>query len=211
MTRSSYNKGGAKVEQRWSAPPLQRSRFCSTAPPAPPPLGGARWGGANGPGTISTIEDRPMTDTDLTPISTADRSAPLKVTGRLKAALDAMIWKGLTRDQAAEHAGLKPHSLYVAFRKPHVKAAYLAELEVLRTSERARNIHAMVKIRDFDGHTNAMASLNAAKALEGLPDIPASSTDPRLSPGITIRIISSPASQPPLVDVTPPRRRIEPT
>ena len=37
VTRSSFNEGGAKVEQRWSTPPLPRSDFCSTAPPAPPP------------------------------------------------------------------------------------------------------------------------------------------------------------------------------
>ena len=40
-----------------------------------------------------------------------------------------MVWKGLTRDKAAEEAGMKPHSLYVEFRKPHVKAVYLAERE----------------------------------------------------------------------------------
>src|SRR5438874_5596040 len=42
-SKSSCNEGGAKVEQRWSAPPLQRSEFCSTAPLAPPPYRGSRW------------------------------------------------------------------------------------------------------------------------------------------------------------------------
>jgi hypothetical protein len=43
MIRSSFNDGGAKVEQRWSAPPLQSPAFCSTAPLAPPPYRGSRW------------------------------------------------------------------------------------------------------------------------------------------------------------------------
>jgi hypothetical protein len=32
------------VEQGWSAPPLLRSDFCSTAPPAPPPYRGKHGG-----------------------------------------------------------------------------------------------------------------------------------------------------------------------
>jgi len=42
------------------------------------------------------------------------RSAPGKVTGRLKIALDAMVWRGMKRAEAAALAGLKEQSLYVA-------------------------------------------------------------------------------------------------
>jgi hypothetical protein len=45
--------------------------------------------------------------------------------------------------KAAKKAGISEHGLYKALRKPPVKAAYLAELDVLRTSERARNIHTL--------------------------------------------------------------------
>lgn len=59
------------------------------------------------------------------------------------------------------------HGLYSAFRKPHIKAAYLAELEVLRTSERARNIQRLHEIRDA---ADNMPAVQAIKALMQLDD-----------------------------------------
>jgi hypothetical protein len=139
-------------------------------------------------------------------IAAKNRSAPMKVTGRLKHALDLMVWKGARRAEAAEGAGMTDHSLRAALKKPHVKAAYLAELEVLRTSERARNIHALVDVRDGKDHSNPMARVNAAKALEGLDDaLPAGFADLRHPPGVTIRIIN-PAPQPPVIDVSASQR-----
>jgi len=87
------------------------------------------------------------------------RSAPGKVTGKLRKALDAMVWQGLKRQDAAKAAGLTEHALYCAFRRPHVKTTYLAELEVLRTSERARNIHRAIEIRDAANNKPAMEAL----------------------------------------------------
>ena len=98
------------------------------------------------------------------------RSARGKVTGKLALAISAMVWEGSCRPEAAKAAGLKDHSLREALRKPHVKAFYRAQLEVLRTSERARNIHALARIRDQD--QNKMAAVAAVKALEQIGDDP---------------------------------------
>ena len=87
------------------------------------------------------------------------RSAPGKVTGRLKIALDAMVWRGMKRGEAAALAGLKEQSLYVALARPHVRSAYLHQLEVLRNSERARNIHRAIEIRDAANNKPAMEAL----------------------------------------------------
>lgn len=87
------------------------------------------------------------------------RSAPGKVTGRLKIALDAMVWRGMKRAEAAALAGLKEQSLYVALARPHVRSAYLHQLEVLRNSERARNIHRAIEIRDAANNKPAMEAL----------------------------------------------------
>jgi len=96
------------------------------------------------------------------------RSARGKVTGKLAVAITAMVWEGSCRPEAANAAGLKDHSVREALRKPHVKAFYRAQLEVLRTSERARNIHALARIRDQD--QNKMAVVAAVKALEEMKD-----------------------------------------
>jgi len=85
-----------------------------------------------------------------------------QITGKLRRALDAMVWSGLPRKAAAQAAGLTEHGLYKALRKQGVRAAYLAELEVLRTSERARNIHRAVEIRDA---ANNMPAMDAIKWL----------------------------------------------
>ena len=79
-----------------------------------------------------------------------------------------MVWEGHRRDDAAKAVGMLPKSLYNAFRKHHVRQHYRDQLQVLRTSERARNIHALVRIRDQD--ENNMAAIAAVKALERMGD-----------------------------------------
>jgi hypothetical protein len=96
--------------------------------------------------------------------ATAERSAPMRVSGRLKRALDAMVWEGLSRAGAAETAGIREHSLYCALKKPHVLSYYLNEIGVLRSSERAKNIHTLAAVRDQT--ENQMARVAAVKALE---------------------------------------------
>jgi hypothetical protein len=130
------------------------------------------------------------TSTDVTvanhakPPSKPDKT--LKVTGKNKAAIDLMVWEGLKRRDAANQAGLKDHALYVALTKPHVKAYYMEQLDVLRTSERARNIHALVEVRDASG--NAMARVGAVKALEQISDEAGSHRSSATPPGLTIII-----------------------
>lgn len=127
-----------------------------------------------------------------------DRSAPLKVTGKLRAAIDLMVWHGLTRKQAAQQAAISEHTLYVAFRKPHVKAHYLNELEVLRTSERARSIHRIAEIRD------AADNMPALKAAEWFandrPESQSRSTGSLSLPGLTIVIQNVAAPEAKVID-----------
>jgi hypothetical protein len=56
----------------------------------------------------------------------------------------------------------------------------------LRTSERARNIHALVDVRDGSG--NAMARVGAVKALEQISDEAGSHRSSVTPPGLTIII-----------------------
>jgi len=112
-----------------------------------------------------------MTD-DIAPtrqaIAAKERSGKLTVSGKLKVALDEMLFKGSRRAEAAEAAGMTDHGLREAFKKPHVKRYYNAGLEVLRTSERARNIAALARVRDSS--ENGVAVVTAAKALEQLAE-----------------------------------------
>lgn len=110
-----------------------------------------------------------------------------KVTGKVRIALDAMVWEGLPRKAAAEKAGISEHGLYKAFRKPVVKAFYLSELEVLRTSERARSIHRIAEIRDA---ADNMPALKAAEYFAtDKAEMPGRSTGSLQLPGLTIQIL----------------------
>jgi hypothetical protein len=115
----------------------------------------------------------------------------------VRKAIELMVWEGYDRATAAKAAGMLPKSLYYAFRKTHVKQFYLAELEVLRTSERSRNIHRLCEIRDA---ANNMPAVVAAKTLEGMDEGAARPGSP--SPGVTIRIVNQVAvAAPAQVDV----------
>lgn len=123
------------------------------------------------------------------------QSRKLQVTGRLKVALEYMVWEGLKRDDAAAKAGLTVNALYSALRKPHVKAEYLAQCEVLRTSGRARRIHRLEAMVEQDD--NKAAVVNAALALDrDMGNSPTQSGTSAAMPGVTIHIHAAPQAGP---------------
>jgi hypothetical protein len=95
------------------------------------------------------------------------RSRRLKVSGKLARAIDYML-EGARRPEAAQRAGLSDHGLRAALRKPHVRQHYREQLEVMRESERPRNILRAAEIRDQD--RNLTASVAAIKVLEGMDE-----------------------------------------
>jgi hypothetical protein len=149
-----------------------------------------------------TDNDKPIT---RQAIAAKERSGKLTVTGKLKVALDEMLFKASCRSDAAKAAGMTDHGLREAMNKPHVRAYYSQGLEILRTSERAKNIFALAKVRDSSD--NGMAVVSAAKALEQLADVaPAVGTGPHDRPGVVIQIINAPTDrQRPgaVIDVSP--------
>jgi hypothetical protein len=123
------------------------------------------------------------------------RSRRGAVTGKLKAALDFMVWQGLKYQDAATKAGLASSSVRFALRKPHVLQHYNAELAALRTSARAHNVHRLDKIADDS--KNDMAKVAAIKTMEAIADQadekrhgPGAAT----LPGLQIVIVQSPGS-----------------
>jgi hypothetical protein len=117
------------------------------------------------------------------------RSGRLKVTGKLKVALDLMVWSGTRRAVAAQQAGMADSSLRFALRKPHVLAHYNTELGALRTSLRAKTIHRLDGIADDS--KNDMARVSALKTLEGLTDAAEAQQRPgqASSPGMVIVVM----------------------
>jgi hypothetical protein len=135
------------------------------------------------------------------------RSRRNAVTGKLKAALDAMVWEGLKRTEAAQKAGLADSSLRFALRKPHVLAYFRAETAALRENLRARNLHRLDTIADTS--KNDMAKVASIKVLEQISDVADQLHRPgdNQSPGVVIIIQSSAA---PPAAISPPMITIEP-
>lgn len=128
-----------------------------------------------------------------------------RIGGRLKQALDLMVWGNgerhyLPDNEAAAIAGLNVLSIRNALQKPHVLAYYKQQREVLRARESPANIHRLCQIRDA---ADNMPAVNAIKALELIGDEQRISEN--TTPGICIKIISNPE---PLRDITPAPARI---
>lgn len=111
----------------------------------------------------------------------------LRVKGRTRQAIDLMVWQGKDRRAAAAQVGLNPRSLSNAFLLPSVRAYYTSQLDVLRSTERARNIHRLVEIRDA---ANNMPAVNAIKTLEQIDDTVAAGPMNR-APGLQIVVIAN--------------------
>jgi hypothetical protein len=110
-------------------------------------------------------------------------------------AFNLLIWEGLPRKQAAAQAGVSEHGLYKALRKPEVRAYYLRELEVLRTSERPRNIHTLVEVRDDPA--NKMARVQAVRTLEQMAEDGARERPAAPFAGLIVQVITSPLTDAP--------------
>lgn len=127
-----------------------------------------------------------LTETTFEPESPSKPEKTLKITRQVRIAIEAMVWQGLKRTDAAEAAGMKDNSLYVALRRPDVKALYLQELDVLRTSERARSVFRMTQLRDQDD--NKMVAFNAAKELAGSSVDQQAAVNSQAMPGLVVQI-----------------------
>jgi Neuraminidase (sialidase) len=85
----------------------------------------------------------------------------------MRNALNAMVWEGLTDNQAAVRTKLNVTTIRQALKTSHVQAYYRDQLQVRRERERSRNIHRLCEIRDA---ANNMPAVNAIKVLEQVAD-----------------------------------------
>jgi len=109
------------------------------------------------------------------------------VRGRLKRALDAMVWEGLEWNEAAAKVNFTTAAMRKALQRASTLAYLKAEREVLRASVSAKNIHRLAQIRDA---ADNMPAVNAIKALEQIGEQEASSPASQRVPGFIIQVIT---------------------
>jgi len=110
------------------------------------------------------------------------------ISRKIREALDVMVWQGKHYDEAARSTDLPVRSMRRALSRPEVLSYLKREREVLRASMSGRNIHRLAEIRDA---ANNMPAVQAIRALEEMGADTQSGSTVRLSPGITINIVSA--------------------
>lgn len=83
-----------------------------------------------------------------TQVKPAGSKPKVRLSAKVKIAIEKMVDHALSRAEAAQLAGLTDHSLYCALRKPHVQAYRHERMEVLRSSEASRTISRAAKLAD---------------------------------------------------------------
>jgi hypothetical protein len=114
-----------------------------------------------------------------------NKRPPLRITRRVREAIDTMVERGMDYAAAAAEHGLSTRHLRFALQKPHVVAYYHEQCHVLRSSTAARNIHRLCEIRDAE---NNMPAVNAIKTLMGIEE--QTNNKQTTSPGVSIRIVN---------------------
>jgi hypothetical protein len=144
-------------------------------------------------------------------VAFADRTAlarnkipKLRITPRVKRAIDAMVVNKTRWDEAAIEAGLTTRAMRLALEKPHVMAYLRKQLDVSRGARQVANFHRLCEIAD---RNDTMPAVQALRALEQLGDEQIN-TKQTTSPGITIRIVNV-AQLPPPTDIKAGARIID--
>src|SRR5690242_12917254 len=112
------------------------------------------------------IDTKPSQQLTLQQGNQADKSPKNGIGGRLKAALDDMVWNGTPWDQAARKANLTVRSMRMSMGKPHVLRYIRAQRGVLLAQSSPKTFHRLEALRDQD--ENRAAAVAAARTLEGM-------------------------------------------
>lgn len=118
----------------------------------------------------------------------APEPADPRIRGRLREAIELMVYEGLVRKAAAERAGMTDHSLRCALNRDHVRAFRTSLFRAMVNAEAERSVAVMVQLRDTSSSEHVR--LEAAKQLAALggvkpPETP-KNTRPDAIPGYII-------------------------
>jgi hypothetical protein len=120
-----------------------------------------------------------------------NKQQPLRITKRVKDAINAMVVDKQRWDDAARSVGLTARHMRLALEKPHVIQYLRKQLDVSRGARIVSNFHRLCEIADAD---NNMPAVQAIRTLEQISDEPTNKTQ-QPSAGVTIRIVNV-ATQP---------------
>jgi hypothetical protein len=112
------------------------------------------------------MTDKPSSELTTKQSTTEGRSAPKRVTGKLKAACDIMIWQGKPWNEAALQVKYSTRSMRLSLEKQHVIRYLRSQRGIRLAALSGENLDALQKARDQK--SNPAAAVQAARALESL-------------------------------------------
>ncbi len=86
--------------------------------------------------------------TDKRTLTNRKNARKPRIRPKLRAAIKAMVFSGLTRQEAAAAVGMCDHGLRKAFHKPHVKKLHAQEVKDLRSGASIRAYSRMVDLME---------------------------------------------------------------
>jgi hypothetical protein len=142
-------------------------------------------------------------------VTTTPKPSRQRVSGKVMAAIEAIVFEALPVNAASEKAGLSRHGLYKAMRKPPVMAYYRGQLEVLRESAGPAGVAKVVSLMHAAGSEHVqLAAAQWAAGIQGIAPVQRSEIqhDHRgMAPGMVLNLIQAPP-QPAIIDQPAPAR-----
>jgi hypothetical protein len=142
-----------------------------------------------------------------------NRDRRVKIAGKLKVALDLMVWGDadgtpLDYDDAARNANLTVRAMRKALEKPHVRMYLRQQREVFRAAISTRTISRLAELRDQNDNRNAAVA--AARALEQIGEEAEARPPQQQTPGFVIVVTNAPThlqavASPVTIEATPER------
>jgi len=124
--------------------------------------------------TVAPVSAPPVSLSAVHKAAAIDRTKPRKVTGKLKRALDLMVFgkpdipRALSWQEAAREVSYRPSSMLKALDRDYVRRYLKQAKQVFRESASAQNISRAVELRDQDD--NKTAAIQAIRYLDGISE-----------------------------------------
>lgn len=119
---------------------------------------------------------------------------PRKLTPKRRRLIERMVWHGERLPIAAASIGMSESAARIALRAPEVRAEMQAQMQVLKSSERPRNIRRLAELRDQDEAKGA--AVQAARLLEEMAEDGTERRHQGVALGIVVVIPQGAGSEP---------------
>lgn len=158
-----------------------------------------------------------MSATELVTVQHQHAAAPrqVRISRRVKVAIDHMVHRGQKRAEAATNAGITDEAMRKAMHKPEVLVYLDTQQQVLRTSAKARSIARIDNLADDAASEHVKLESNKfLLGIEGVSVVTKSENtniNKNMTPGLTINLLVQTGTEPIAQQIDSQVRQLETT